>query len=482
MHCAANDVTRSFLHTSGTALATIPAELLQSLAAPGGGQVALVIGAGCSVGHPTSIPLAGDLSEAVERQLVLNGRLQENQCANPRDLAALASLVFQICNNQVELVQCFPIQQMRLARANLGYKLLVALMAEGAISHVLSLNFDLAIQNAAAELGIEIATIAAVNEPVPIRAALVQLHGNANSEPDNLVLRTEVMDEEWIGQWHQVVAQQVLAAPTVLFAGLGSPAPVLTTTVGMIQNALGGNKALYQADIIPFAHSGFAAQLEIPEQRYIQGSWDAVVTRLAERIAAQQVDSLSRSGRALLAENHQSETDIERFTGIAAKLVGQSLLTLGKMRAFADLDRDKLYRPHSVRDDEFMSEPMLRLAQVAERFGLETAPTPAGTWMLRRNGQQIAQIMLATGGGVRRMAAVESRAKTICATIADNAAMPVDVVLIGGLIEAAPEFDHVDLIADEEPDDIIGGLVAPLLISGNDPQHIDRIGGLLRVA
>lgn len=463
-------------------MATIPAELLQSLAAPGGGQVALVIGAGCSAGHPTNIPLAGDLSEAVERQLVLNGRLQPYQCPNPRDLSALASLVYGVCNNQVELVQCFPIQRMRLARANLGYKLLVALMAEGAISHVLSLNFDLAIQNAAAELGVEIATIAAVNEPVPIRAALVQLHGNANSEPDHLVLRTEVMDGEWIGQWHQVVAQQVLAAPMVLFAGLGSPAPVITATVAMIQSALGGNKALYQADIVPFAQSGFAAQLDIPEQRYIQGSWDAVVTRLADRIAAQQVDALSRSGRALLIENHYGEVDLQRFTVIADKLAGQSLLTLGKMRAFADLDRDMLYRPHSIRDDEFMSEPMLRLVHIAEQFGLDTAPTPAGTWTLRRNGQPIAQIVLATGGGVRRMAAVETRARIICATIAENAPIPVDVVLIGGLIDAAPVFDHVDLIADEKSDDIIGGLAAPLLVSANDPHYIDRIGRLLHVA
>jgi hypothetical protein len=250
----------------------------------------------------------------------------------------------------------------------------------------------------------------------------------------------------------------------------------------MIQGALGGNKALYQADIVPFAQSGFAAQLDISEQRYIQGSWDVVVTRLAERIAAQQVDSLSRSGHALLTENHYGEADLQRFAGMAAKLAGQSLLTLGKMRAFADLDRDKLYRPHSVRDDEFMSEPMLRLVQVAERFGLDTAPTPAGTWALRRNGQAIAQIVLATGSGVRRMAAVETRAKTICATIAENAPMPVDVVLIGGLIDAAPAFDHVDLIADEKPDDIIGGLAVPLLVSANDPHYIDRIGGLLHVA
>ena len=85
--------------------------------------------------------------------MVLNGRLQANQCQDPSDLAALATLVHQLCgNSQAELVQCFPINRMRLAKPNLGYKLLVALMAEGAISYVLSLNFDLAVQNAAAEL------------------------------------------------------------------------------------------------------------------------------------------------------------------------------------------------------------------------------------------------------------------------------------------------------------------------------------------
>ena len=80
------------------------------------------------------------------------------------------------------------------------------------------------------------------------------------------------------------------------------------------------------------------------------------------------------------------------------------------------------------------------------------------------------------------MAAVETRAKTICATISDNAPMPVDMVLIGGLIDVAPALSHVDLIADENPDDIIGGLAAPLLVSANDPEYIDRIGELLHVA
>jgi hypothetical protein len=252
--------------------------------------------------------------------------------------------------------------------------------------------------------------------------------------------------------------------------------------MAMIQGALGGNKALYQADVVPFAQSGFAAQLGIAEQRYVQGSWDAVVTRLAERIAARQVDALSHNGHALLSENDHDEDDLQRFADMVEKLKGHSLLTLGKMGAFADLDCDRLYRPHSDHDDEFISEPLLRLVHAAENFGLDAEPTPAGTWTLRRNGQAVAQLMLATGRGVRRMAALEPRAKAICTTIADNSPIPVDIVLIGGLIDAVPPFDHIDLIADEEPDDIIGGLVGPLLVSANDPYYIDRIGGLLNVA
>jgi hypothetical protein len=56
---------------------------------------------------------------------------------------------------------------------------------------------------------------------IPATSAVVHLHGNANSDSESWVLRQEMIDNSWRGTWSQVVAQQVLAAPNVLFVGLG---------------------------------------------------------------------------------------------------------------------------------------------------------------------------------------------------------------------------------------------------------------------
>ncbi len=467
---------------NGSVLVVVPAELLQRLAAPGGGQVALVIGAGCSIAEPTGIPLAGDLAEEAVRQLILNGRLQDGQCPDPRDLGALASLIHELSGGQAELVRTFPLDRMRLARPNAGYKLLIALMAEGAISHVLSLNFDLAVQHAASALGVEIEVVTAPGAQVPVRPTLVHLHGNADSAPDEMVLRIEKMTIGWKDGWQQVVAQQILGAPVVLFAGLGSAAPVLTATIDMIQGALDGNKILYQADPSPFDANGFAAQLNIPEDRYILGSWNDVLKKLGDRIAADQVAALSANGGALLGENAFEQADRDRFAALVSKHERLSLLTLGRLRAFAELDVRKLYRPHSQGDDEQIVEPMVKLARLAEGLGFDAHPTPAGTWVLKRGDQQVAQLVLATGRGARGMAAIEPRAKGVCDCIEENSLAPLDFFLVGGVLADAPALGHIDLIADEDPADIIGGLTRPMLISANDAEYIDVIGRLLNVA
>jgi hypothetical protein len=354
-------------------------------------------------------------------------------------------------------------------------------MAEGAISHVLSLNFDLAVQHAASHLGTDIAIVRQAGQAVPVRSALVHLHGNADSLSDALVLRAEVIDDAWRGQWEQVVAQQVLGAPVVLFVGLGSAAPVLTATIDMIQSALGGNKTLYQADLGPFTGNGFAQQLNIPLERYMQYGWSVVLSKLAERVAAAQLDSLETNGIALLAENDVSEEDRERFKALVSCLRLMPLLALGKLRAFASLDKRALYQPHSARDDEIIAEPMLRLAQLAEHYGLEATPTAGGTWTLTREGRHIGQLLLASGGGTRRMAALEPRAKLVCGYIEEHSAGP-DFVLIGGMVSGTPLREHVDIIADSDPADIIDGPSRPVLISADDGDFIERIGELLNAA
>jgi hypothetical protein len=79
--------------------------------------------------------------------------LNENDCTDPQNLALLASVVFQKTGSQEAPVRRLPLNNFKMAKPNQGYRFLAALMSEKAISNVLSLNFDLAVQNASAELG-----------------------------------------------------------------------------------------------------------------------------------------------------------------------------------------------------------------------------------------------------------------------------------------------------------------------------------------
>ena len=159
--------------------------------------MAVVIGAGCSAEPPTEIPLARDLSSEAHRKLVHEGVLNVGECLDPADLAALATLVYQRTGSQRELVQHLPIDKMKMARANDGYLMLVALMVEGVVSHILSLNFDLAPQNAAVDLGTVVTVIDRRNTPIPMAKAIVHLHGSVNSASDDWVLRIETITDEW---------------------------------------------------------------------------------------------------------------------------------------------------------------------------------------------------------------------------------------------------------------------------------------------
>jgi hypothetical protein len=148
-------------------LADIPPPLLHAVVADEGGRLALVIGAGTSFEPPTSLPLGGEASAAAHAQLLKNGVIQPGECPNPNDLAVLASLIYEKEGSQQTLVAELPMNSFRLAKPNRGYKLLIAMMAERAITYVLSLNFDLAVQNAAAELGCTVHAVRSFGDPLP---------------------------------------------------------------------------------------------------------------------------------------------------------------------------------------------------------------------------------------------------------------------------------------------------------------------------
>src|SRR5690242_18182891 len=132
----------------------LPPELLQAVSSPGGGKVALVLGAGCSVEPPTNIPVSGVCSTEIHRCLVADGILQNGECVDPADLSAVADAVFNKRNSQRDVVERLRDQfGLKLATPNDGYWIAAALLCEGVISSVVTLNYDLALSTALSELG-----------------------------------------------------------------------------------------------------------------------------------------------------------------------------------------------------------------------------------------------------------------------------------------------------------------------------------------
>jgi hypothetical protein len=405
----------------------------------------------------------------------MDGILDVGECPDPGNLAALASLVFRKTGSQRALVSRLPLARLKMARPNLGYRLLVALMSERAISHVLSLNFDLAVQNAAAELGVLIDVVDAAGQRVPATPSLVHLHGSANGCSESLVLREETIDAAWRGNWEQVVAGQILAAPNVLFIGLGSAAPVLSETISMIAGAVGGERTFYQADVVAHNDSCFAEQLEVPSDRYIRGGWCAALTTLANRLAEEQLHTLCVTGVRVLRDNRCPDEEVTGYRQLVRRMRVLSLLVLGKMRAYARLDMKRSYLPRTAHEEELIAEPIAKLALISGQTDLSARPTQSGMWSLERDGRSVATVLLASGGGVRRSVALEPSLRYICNCIGEGSVCGPDIVLVAGVIPDPTPTEHLDLIADEDRGDLIGGPAQPTIFSANAPDLVIQV-------
>jgi len=256
----------------------LPADLLEAISSTGGGRVALVIGAGCSSEEPTGLPLSREVSREIHRMLVAGGILDHGECADPDDLSVVTDAVFNKTHSQREVVERFLGRyDLKVATSNRGYKIAAALLCEGVIATVVTLNFDLALSTALAELGAG-GVVAVVERPedLPRQRAInvYYLHRNANAaDPELWVLRTASLTTEWRDCWEAIIATRVLAAPVVVFAGLGTPVSVLVESTKLLRRALPDTTSLYQADPGEREHSRFAAELEIDAVNYIQLGW-----------------------------------------------------------------------------------------------------------------------------------------------------------------------------------------------------------------
>jgi hypothetical protein len=387
----------------------LPSKLLEAVSSPGGGKIALVLGAGCSVEWPTNIPVSSVCSTEIHRRLVADRILLDGDCENPADLSAVADAVFTKRNSQRDVVQRLRDEcDLKLATPNDGYWIAAALLFEGVISSVVTLNYDLALSNALSGLGAGkvVGVVESPEDLVHQKAInLYYLHRNANAaDPESWVLRTAALNVEWKGHWELIIANKVLAAPVVLFAGLGTPVAVLIESTKLLRAALPAATNLYLADPGDMATSKFFQALGLNAAHFIPSGWGALMEALSKRLLEEQIEKLGHSARRKIQEDNLPNEDI---TQLLATLQNMGIVRVGRLRALWLLYE----KPYRVFDESILgllADLLLALATMARVSGAEAVIVEDGRVEFKRAGRTVTSFIVASGNGHRAKLAVEA--------------------------------------------------------------------------
>ena len=410
----------------------LPAALLEAISSPGGGKIALVVGAGCSVEAPTSVPVSSVCSQEVHRRLVADGVLQNGDCSDPTDLSLVADAVFSKRHSQRDVVERFREQyDLKLATPNHGYCIAAAMLCEGAITSVVTLNFDLALSNALSEIGAG-KIVGVVEGPDDLARQktinVYYLHRNVNAaDPETWVFRTAALRDEWRGHWEPIIATRVLAAPVVVFAGLGTPVAVLIESTKLIRRALPAATKLYQVDPGNQADSKFFQELAIDASDYIQCGWGDVMDELSQRLSIEQIARIEEAVGRKVREDNMPVEDISGFVGSLGSL---GLVKLGRLRAHWLL-HDKPYCPVEPTALGLIADLFLALAMMARVSGSVAVIIEDGRVEFRRDDRVVAAYLVASGRGHRGRVAVEAAVESRRAQYRSCLAPPRGV-LVGG--------------------------------------------------
>lgn len=396
-------------HEPEPAESAIPSELLEAISYPGGGRVVLVVGAGCSVEAPTQLPLASQLASDCYRKLVADGVLADGACAaSEEDLSAVADAVFAARDSQRPLVERFPPDRFRRATPNEGHSLAAALMREGAISNILSLNFDLAQDTALSNVAAkeEVATIDGPDDHHRLIARnLVYLHRSIARDADELILRT-VQLEAWQGCWEEVVAQRFIGGSVTVFVGLGSPAGVLLETTLKILGLVPGGARAFLVDPVEMEKSEFFSRLGLGPETYIQLGWIELMRVLAARLVQEHIAALERVAEEMMKEN---DWTVEDVASACSRLTALGLLGLGCLRA-SWLVRSEPYMTHPVEPEvhRMLGDLIIGVSMLQRLTGREARFDETGIVEFEDEEGRTASVMVCSGGGHRRWAHVEA--------------------------------------------------------------------------
>ena len=444
----------------------MPADLLQAVASRSG-RVALVVGAGCSVEDPTGLKLASEYSAEVHGQLVADGVIQPDECQEAEDLSALAEFVFGRTGSKQEIVTRLPRRDFRLARPNSGYLDVAALMIEGAISCVITLNYDMALTNALVELGaIDIDVISGPETVQELGSkCVIYLHGNADRAADDWILRKSELEDAWEATWKDLVTMRVSATPFLVFAGLGSPAAILTESVTRVHRIDPGAPNVYLVD--PNNASAFAADLALPDSNVVKLAWCEFMTRLARRLVRECCEAIGSSAKSLCAE-HGWAIAGGRFDDLVSCLQLAGLRILGRVRA-AWLCKPDPYYPDVESAHLPIAQLLLALGEILADPALEFTAVRDGQIRISTSGTRLGSVMGLHGAGVKLWAQARDALHAATAEMSD---LP-DLVLAAGF--TGPRIEDLtppeSVVHGFDDDNIATGAFKPRIID------IDTIKG-----
>ncbi len=386
----------------------LPDDLLQAVAERRG-RIALVVGAGCSLEAPTGLELSSAYAQRIHERLLIDGVLAAGDCDDPTDLSAVASAVYAKRHSQAEVVARLPRNQFRNAQANDGYLAAAALMREGAVSAILSLNFDLAMTHALTELSAdEVAVIAGPLATGNLGSfVVVYLHRNVNEQdPEAWILRVEALQSEWQGEWEEVLSQRVMSSPVVVFAGLGSPAAVLTDSVKWIRERL--NPDQHQTYVVdPMVATKFKEALDLPDEAHIQSGWCAFMLAMSGRLAKELQIAL-RDACLVLCDAHSWNDERPHADPLAEAFFESGLVASGKTRA-RWLMKNESYTPDNEEGRAFIADLLLGIGLMQRHSQADLILRRDGVVEFRKDGRVLGSCLPTSGAGVLRWTAMEPR-------------------------------------------------------------------------
>lgn len=442
---------------------SVPGDLLRAISERAG-RVTFVLGAGCSLEDPTGLELSSIYSKAIFDSLAADGELSGAECADPWDLSCVASAVYDKFGDQRRVVERLPRNDFRYAKANEGYLIAAALLAEGALSCVATLNYDLALTDAARQLdarGVnEIAGPSHLADFGP--SAIVYLHRNVNEQDmEKWILRKEALDHEWKAGWESVVAARIASAPVVVFAGLGSPAAVLTDAVARLRALVPDTLVAYLVD--PAETSAFAGALDLAADNYIRAGWGEFMRRLADRMAVEARIGLRKACDSLITANGWSDPP-EAVERMCAAYEAAGLLRMGRTRA-AWLTAERTYEPDHPAQRELLADLLLGVGLLCGD-AVDVALEPDGTAVLSAPTQPPRRILALSGRGIRRWSQLDPLLST---KVTEPRTAP-EMILAAGFQGTRPAewAPPDDIVMPRDRDDITVGVPPPRVISIDD--------------